>query len=43
MTTEAEENDGYRYAIVGIDNFTKYAWAIPMKYKTAVAVVPAFK
>ena len=26
LTSKAEENDGYRYCMVGIDNFTKYAW-----------------
>ena len=39
MTVKAEENDGYRYAMVGIDNFSKFAWAVPMKCKTAAAVV----
>ena len=34
MTKRAEENDGFRYALVAIDNFTKFAWAIPMKSKT---------
>ena len=25
MTASAEQNDGYRYALVGIDNFSKFA------------------
>ena len=36
LTKKAEENDGYRYALVGIDNFTKYAWAVPMKTKKPI-------
>ena len=31
MTKAAEENNGYRYAFVAIDNFTKFAYAVPMK------------
>jgi len=41
MTTSAEENDGFRYALVAIDNFTKFAWAVPMKSKTSPALVKA--
>ena len=33
LTAKAEENDGLRYGFVGIDNFTKYAWVVPMKTK----------
>ena len=43
MTVKAEENDGYRYAMVGIDNFSKFAWAVPMKNKASADVVTAFK
>ena len=28
-----EEKGGIRYGLVSIDNFTKYAWAVPMKKK----------
>jgi len=41
MTKRAEENDGFRYALVAIDNFTKFAWAIPMKSKTGIDLVKA--
>ena len=41
MTTSAEENDGFRYALVAIDNFTKFAWAVPMKSKTSPDLVKA--
>ena len=33
MTKKAEENDGYRYALVAIDNFTKFAHAVQTKSK----------
>ena len=42
LTKKAEENDGYRYALVAIDNFTKYAWAVPMKTKQPSDLVNAF-
>ena len=31
LSSKAEENGGFRYGFVGIDNFTKYAWVVPMK------------
>ena len=42
LTKKAEENDGYRYALVAIDNFTKYAWAVPIKTKQPSDLVNAF-
>ena len=33
MSTKASENEGFRYGFVGIDNFTKYAWVVPIKTK----------
>ena len=33
LASKAQENDGYRYCMVGIDNFTKYAWGVPIKTK----------
>jgi hypothetical protein len=33
LTSKAEENNGYRYGLVGIDNFTKYAHVVPIKSK----------
>jgi hypothetical protein len=38
-----EKNNNFRYALVAIDNFTKYAWAIPMEYKIPSSIIPAFK
>ena len=42
-TSKAEENDRYRYCMVGIDNFTKYAWGVPIKTKTPVDIVKAME
>ncbi len=36
-------NDGYRYLLVCIDVFSKYAWIVPIKSKTVAALVEAFK
>ena len=36
-------NDGYRYLLVCIDVFSKYAWMVPVKSKTGPALVEAFK
>ena len=36
-------NDGYRYLLVCIDVFSKYAWVIPLKNKTGPSLVEAFK
>ena len=38
-----EFNDDYRYILTCIDVFSKYAWAIPIKTKTAKDVLEAFK
>ena len=43
LTNVAKENNGFRYGFVAIDNFTKYAWCIPMKEKDATFCMPAFK
>ena len=34
MQPLATENDGYRYLLVCIDVFSKFAWIIPLKNKT---------
>ena len=36
-------NDGYRYLLVCIDVFSKYAWVVPLKNKTGPTLVEAFK
>jgi len=36
------ENDGERYILTIVDVFTRYAWAVPMKSKTAIDTFAAF-
>ena len=43
LTAKAEENNGFRYALVAIDNFTKFAHAVPVKGKTPALLVEAMK
>ena len=43
LTKKATENDGYRYCMVAIDNFTKFAWGVAMKTKQPTDVINAFK
>ena len=43
LTSKAVENDGFRYCLVGIDNFTKYAWGVPIKTNTPPDVVMAME
>ena len=43
FTAKAKENDGFRYGLVAIDNFTKFAWVVPMKDKKPKSVIEAFK
>ena len=33
-----ENNRGYRYVLVTIDNFSKYGWTIPIKIKNAMTI-----
>ena len=35
FTDSAKNNDGYKYAFVAIDIFSKYIWAVPIKDKKA--------
>ena len=41
LTATAEENDGFRYALVGIDNFSKFSHVVPVKGKTPGPLVEA--
>ena len=43
MQSLKQYNDGYRYLLVCIDVFSKYAWIVPIKSKTGPALVEAFK
>ena len=38
----ADENDGYKYLLVVIDIFSRYAWVQPLKDRTAPQIVNAF-
>ena len=38
----SDDNDGYKYLLVVIDIFSRYAWVEPLKDKTAVQIVSAF-
>ena len=39
----ARQNKGYKYILVVLDVFSRYAWARPLKDKTGVSVTQAFK
>ena len=43
MQSMQKFNDGYRYLLVCIDVFSKYAWVIPLKNRTGPSLVEAFK
>ena len=39
----AENNRGYRYVLVVIDNFSKYGWTVPLKNKNAQTIKDSFE
>jgi hypothetical protein len=43
MQSMQKFNDGYRYLLVCVDVFSKYAWLVPLKNKTGPTLVEAFK
>ena len=43
MQSLQKYNDGYRYLLVCIDVFSKFTWVIPLKLKTGLALVEAFR
>ena len=43
FTKKSELNNGFRYALVGVDVFSRYGWAVPMKTKTPDDIINAFK
>ena len=43
MQSMQKFNDGYRYLLVCIHVFSKYAWVVPLKNKTGPSLVEAFK
>ena len=38
-----ENNRGYRYVLVTIDNFSKFVWTIPLKNKNAQTIKDSFE
>ncbi|PFX23496.1 hypothetical protein AWC38_SpisGene11983 [Stylophora pistillata] len=42
VQTIVRENKGFRYILVVVDAFSKYAWAVPLKKKTGKEVTEAF-
>ena len=36
-------NKGFRFLLCVIDNFSKYAWVVPLKDKKGVSIVNAFQ
>ena len=38
-----ENNRGYRYVLVTIDNFSKFGWATPLKNKNALTITDSFE
>ena len=38
-----ENNKGYRYVLVTIDNFSKYGWTSPLKNKNAITIKDSFE
>lgn len=43
MQSMAKDNSNYKYILVVIDTFSKYAWAYPIKLKNKINVTRAFK
>jgi len=43
MQEWSDDNDGYKYMLNIIDVFSRYAWSIPLKTKTAKEVLKAFE
>ena len=37
------KNNGFRYALVGVDVFSRYGWAVKMKTKQPHDLIIAFK
>jgi transposase InsO family protein len=43
MQDASKDNDGFRYLLTVVDVFSKFAWVIPIKDKSAHSLVQAFK
>ena len=40
---DPKNNRGYRYVLVIIDNFSKFGWIVPLKYKSAQTTQDSFE
>jgi transposase InsO family protein len=43
LTSLSKYNDGYKFLLNVIDVFSRYAWSVPLKYKTGASVTTALK
>lgn len=43
MQKHAKDNKGFKYILVVIDAFSKYAWCVPVKSKTKLEITHAFE
>lgn len=43
MQTLASKNKGYKFIIVIVDCFSRYAWALPLKNKNSESIIDAFQ
>jgi hypothetical protein len=43
LSSYAEQNDGFRFTFNCVDIFSRFAWIVPLKQKTALSVVTALK
>ena len=43
LSSLSKYNDKYKYLLNLIDIFSRYAWSIPLKYKTATSITAALK
>ena len=43
LQKDSETNDGFRYALVRVDVFSQYGWAVTVKTKTPKHVIIAFE
>ena len=43
MQLTSKFNKGFRFLLCLIDNFSKYAWIVPIKDKKGVSIINAFQ
>ena len=42
MQSLNRKNEGFKYLLLGIDLYSKYAFVVPLKYKKGISIVNAF-